>query len=91
MNEAKEVPEWAPDDCPPDVTELINIENQLSALGLRGLASADSKTLRAGFRKLTRLLNSNYKRGERIGRLVGLVLGAIVGGVLGATMMALLR
>ncbi len=80
MKNAQPTPDWAPDDCPADVTELINIDNQLSALGLRGLASADSKEVRAGFRRLTGLLRANYLRGRRVGVVVGLLAGAILSG-----------
>ena len=60
MNKSQENPDWAPDDCPPDVVELIDIDAKLHALGLRGLASADSKQVRTGWRRLTAELEAQH-------------------------------
>lgn len=77
-------PDWAPDDCPPDVVELIDIDNQLDALGLRGLGSADSKQVRTGWRRLTGQLHANYERGWRDGLRRGIVVGSLASaGIIG--------
>lgn len=76
---------WAPDECPEDVVELIDIEQQLAALGIRGLASSDSKALRTAWRKLSGLLRANYERGFYKGIALGLFLGVVA-----ATTVALL-
>jgi len=56
-------PDWAPDNCPPDVYKLIDDEQYLQDLGLRGLASGDSKELRQAVRKLRGTIDSAYELG----------------------------
>lgn len=78
MKNAQQATPWAPDDCPDNVVEMIDIDNQLGALGLRGLASSDSKQIRNGFRQLTGMLRANYLRGRRVGVVIGMLAGAIL-------------
>ena len=78
-------PDWAPDDCPLDVVQLIGIEQKLESLGIRGLASNNSKELRNAFRRLSGLMRSNYRDGFRSGVLLGAAvtgLLSLVGGYL---------
>ena len=63
-------------DAPPDVLGLVEVELQLNALGIRGLASANSKEIRQAWRQLTGLFKSNYLRGRRAGFWLGSMVGA---------------
>lgn len=85
------LPDWAPDECPPNVVKLIEDEQYLQDLGLRGLASADSAELHQAVRNLRRQLGYAFQAGLRArgtwkyGRLylvAGYVLGAASVGVL---------
>ena len=76
-------PDWAPDDCRPATVRLIDDEQYLEDLGLRGLASADSAELHQAVRQLKGRLAQAVRLGARRGKL-RLVLGALVGLVCGA-------
>jgi len=58
MNEEQKVtgiataPDWAPDNCPPDVVGLIEDDQYLQDMGLRGLSSANSKEVQQAVRHL---------------------------------------
>lgn len=80
MENAQQTPDWAPDGCPDKVVQLIDVDNQLGALGLRGLASSDANEIRTGFRRLTGQLRANYLRGRRVGIVVGMLAGALLVG-----------
>lgn len=56
-------PDWAPDDCPPDVYKFVEDEQYLQDLGLRGLGSAHSKEFRQAVRKLREQLVAAYQAG----------------------------
>jgi hypothetical protein len=73
------LPDWAPDDCPLDVAELIDGEQYLENLKLRGLASGDSKEVRNAVRKLKHELGAERIRGWYDGRMYGLLRGGILG------------
>ena len=59
---------WIPDDCPADVAHLVANDQVLETMGLRGLASANSKDIAAGIKKLTEHLevatDAGYTRGN---------------------------
>lgn len=85
------LPDWAPDDCPPNVVKLIEDEQYLQDLGLRGLSSADSAELHEACRNLRRQLGHAYQAGRKargtwwtVNRylVAGYVLGAASAGVL---------
>lgn len=58
-------PDWAPDDCPPGVIKLIEDEQWLETLGLRGLASADAAELHQACRQLKLQLNTAFEAGRK--------------------------
>lgn len=64
---AKPPPNWAPDGCPPNVVKLIEDEQYLEDLGLRGLASSDSAELHQALRNLQRQLGDAFERGKSRG------------------------
>ena len=71
----KELPDWAPDNCPPNVVRLIEHDDFLNQLKLRGLASADSKTLHAAVERLKYLLLEQRRAGYKTGAGVGFFIG----------------
>jgi len=83
---------WAPDNCPPGVIKLIEDEQYLEDMGLRGLASSDSAELHQAVRKLKAQLSGAFEAGTEARRpyppirtvLVRLVMAAVVGGICGA-------
>jgi len=84
----KETPEWAPDNCPPSVVRLIEQDDFLNQLKLRGLASADSKAVDAAVERLKRLLIEQHHAGRKGGQIVGFMAGVIVGsGVVAAVLL----
>ncbi len=79
-------PDWAPDDCPPGVIRLIDDEQYLETLGVRGLASADAAELHQACDQLRRQLERAFQAGKKARRWVpaagfylvaGYVLGAL--------------
>lgn len=85
------LPDWAPDKCPPNVVKLIDDEQYLEDLGLRGLSSADSAELHQAVRNLQRQLGEAFRKGTQsrgwrwrhwqllgLGWLVGVLCGAWV-------------
>ncbi len=83
MNEAQAQPEWAPDDCPPAVTKLIDDDRYLHKLGLR-LASCDGAELHQAVNKLKFHLSEAYTSGLVIGYARGRVTGGLIGAIGGA-------
>lgn len=92
MNEKQSTPEWAPDNCPPAVVQLIDNEQSLEDLGLRGLASADSAEFHQAMRKLKAQLGGAFEAGKQsystrsmLGLGAGyLVVGFVAGALCGA-------
>lgn len=92
--------DWIPEDCPPAVAQLIAHDQMLETMGLRGLASANSKEIAASMKRLEGLLEvahaqgsteghvkgyeSGMDDGEASGRRFGLLLGLCYGLILGA-------
>lgn len=72
-------PDWAPDNCPPNVVQLIEHEDVLEKLKLRGLTSADSKAVHSATERLKHLLMQRYYDGWNGGRKAGLQRGVLVG------------
>ncbi len=62
-------PDWAPDNCPPAVVQLISNEQQLEDLGLRGLASGDSAAFNQGMRRLKAQLSDAFEAGKQASRV----------------------
>lgn len=58
-------PDWAPDDCPPAVIKLIDDEQYLETLGVRGLASADAAELHQACGQLRRQLEAAFQAGRK--------------------------
>lgn len=75
----KDLPDWAPDNCPPNVVRLVEQDDFLNQLKLRGLASAESKTFDAAVERLKRLLIEQHRAGYKVGMIVGIVIGALAG------------
>ena len=75
----KDNPDWAPDNCPSNVVQLIEHDDFLNRLKLRGLASADSKAVHAAVERLKRLLIEQHHAGRKVGLVVGFVFGVVVG------------
>ncbi len=86
----KELPDWAPDNCPPNVVRLVEQDDFLNTLKLRGLASAESKTFDAAVERLKHLLIEQHRAGYKIGAGVGFIIGAIAGSGIVAGVMFLL-
>jgi hypothetical protein len=97
-SETTERPDWAPDDCPPGVIRLIDDEQYLETLGVRGLASADAAELHQACDQLRRQLNTAFQAGQKTRRqivdlsyylvpaiLVGLVSGVLLMAYLGGS------
>ncbi|MCH8059348.1 MAG: hypothetical protein IIA11_02705 [Proteobacteria bacterium] len=91
--EKQALPDWAPDNCPPNVVKLIDDDQYLEDLGLRGLSSADSAELHQAVRNLQRQLGEAFQKGTAsrgwrwrtrpwqclaLGWLVGVLCGAWV-------------
>ena len=89
------LPNWAPDGLPSNVAKLIEDEQYLEDLGLRGLSSADGAELHQSVRNLQRQLGDAFARGtqsrgwRRRGTLVLLGLGWLLGAACGAAVLAL--
>ncbi len=83
MNDAQTRPDWAPDNCPDQVVQLLEHEQFLQNLGVRGLASADSQQVRTAVHRLQKALAQadyrGYVRGAWAGVLIGLAIGAALG------------
>ena len=60
-------PNWAPDNTPPNVVKLIEDEQYLEDLGLRGLSSADGSELHQAVRNLQRQLGDAFETGKSRG------------------------
>lgn len=58
-------PDWAPDNCPPDVVSLIDDDQYLQDMGLRGLSSADSKEVHQAVRHLKGQFAGVFQTGRR--------------------------
>ena len=88
-------PNWAPDNTPPNVVKLIEDEQYLEDLGLRGLSSADGAELHQSVRNLQRQLGDAFERGTKCprlpwrGTLALLGLGWLLGAACGAAVLAL--
>lgn len=80
---AKPKPDWAPDNCPDNVVQLIEHEDVLDKLKLRGLASADSKAVHSATERLKHLLTQRFRDGYDAGRLHGALFGVLIGGAIG--------
>ena len=74
-------PDWAPDNCPPNVVQMIEHDDFLNQLQLRGLASADSKTLHTAVERLKRSLIEQHHAGHKRGLVVGFAIGLVVAAV----------
>lgn len=75
----KEIPDWAPDNCPPNVVQLIEQDDFLNQLKLRGLSSSNSKTVHAAVERLKRVLIEQHYAGRKGGLVVGFMAGLVVG------------
>lgn len=84
---AKAKPDWAPDNCPESVVQLIEHESILDRLKLRGLASADSKTVHAATERLkfhlAQARADGYEQGQRQARFL-VPMAIVAGAALGA-------
>lgn len=81
MKQAQPRPDWAPDECPDQVIQLLENEQFLENLGVRGLASSDSQVVRQAVRSLKFAIEQALKLGFRRGLAVGAGLGALFGAV----------
>lgn len=63
--------EWAPDNCPDNVIDLIAGDQEIDRLGLRGLASADAAEFRQAKWRLDRLMRERGDQSRRRGQLQG--------------------
>lgn len=95
--EPKPAPNWAPDGCPPNVVKLIEDEQYLEDLGLRGLASSDSAELHQAVRNLQKQLGRAFREGSKVRGwgwrrakydLLLLGLGWLLGALCGAALLA---
>jgi hypothetical protein len=74
MIEKLSAPEWAPDNCPPAVVQLIDNEQSLEDLGLRGLTSADSTEFHQAMRALKGQLGAALETGKQAGVQQGIAM-----------------
>lgn len=92
MQNAKERPDWAPDNCPDNVIQMIEHEQILENMKLRGLLSGDSKTYHAACERLKWLLRNQewqgFLRGQKSNR-ASIAIAGCAGFLIGAAATAL--
>ncbi len=84
---------WQPPNMSEGVAELIESDQLLHNLNIRGLASADSEEFRVAVENLRQKFRDNYSHGWRDGRrsrLMEVRLIAAVGPLLGAALLTVL-
>lgn len=100
MNDRNQTLEWAPDGCPPAVVRMIDEEQYIEDMMLRGLGSANSTEFCQAVRNLKAHLGAAFEAGQAtrpkrplmsyaIGYVViGFVAGALCGAWLGVYLTA---
>ena len=89
MKNTQPRPDWAPDECPDNVVQLVKDEQFLDRMQLRGLASGDSSRVHAAIVRLEGVFDQTWRRGLRTGVFLGALSGIPLGVVAAYVALAL--